>query len=44
VDDCKISHQSTKVVDDTIEWLRDEFEVIFKDSTGKNEGVLRQGA
>jgi hypothetical protein len=34
VDDCKISHKSKKVVDKTIEWLRDEYEVIFKDGTG----------
>ena len=33
-DDCQISHQSSKVVDDTIAWLRDEYEVIFKDGTG----------
>ena len=29
VDDCKISHRLSKVVDDTIAWLRDEYEVIF---------------
>jgi riboflavin synthase len=34
VDDCKISHKSKKVVNETIEWVRDEYEVIFKDSTG----------
>ena len=34
VDDCKILHLSTKVVDDTIEWLRDEYKVIFEDDTG----------
>jgi hypothetical protein len=34
VDDCKISHGSSKVVNDTIAWLRDEYEVIFEDGTG----------
>ena len=34
VNDCKTSHLSTKVVDDTTEWLRDEYEVIFEDGTG----------
>jgi hypothetical protein len=26
VDDCKISHESSKVIDDTIDWLRAEYE------------------
>ncbi len=30
IDDCKISHESTKVVDKSIDWLRDEYESIFK--------------
>jgi len=34
VDDCKISHVSEKVVDNTIEWLQKEYEVIFEDGTG----------
>jgi hypothetical protein len=34
VDDVKIPHVSSKVVDDTIDWLRKEYEVIFEDSTG----------
>ena len=34
VDDCKISHRSSKVVDETIEWLRKEYEVIFEDGSG----------
>ena len=34
MDDCKISHRSSKVVDETIEWLRAEYEVIFEDGTG----------
>jgi hypothetical protein len=33
VDDCKISHKATKVVDETIKWLRAEYEVIFEDGT-----------
>ena len=35
VDDCKISHVDSKVLDDTIEWLRDEFESVFEDGSGK---------
>ncbi len=31
VDDCKISHEYSKVVDETIKWLRAEYESIFKD-------------
>ena len=34
VDDCKISHVSPKVVDETIEWLRSEYEHIFEDGSG----------
>jgi hypothetical protein len=34
VDDCKISHESTKVVDATIKWLRAEYESIFEDGSG----------
>jgi Reverse transcriptase (RNA-dependent DNA polymerase) len=34
VDDCKISHISTKVVDDTIDWLRSEYENVFEDGSG----------
>ena len=35
VDDCKISHKSTKVVDDVIVWLRSEYESIFEDGLGE---------
>ena len=35
VDDCKISHVGKKVVDYTIAWLREEYESIFTDGTGK---------
>jgi hypothetical protein len=34
VDDCKISHVSTKVVDETLSRLRNDFEVVFKDGLG----------
>jgi hypothetical protein len=34
VNDNKISHKSSKVVDATIEWLRKEYEVIFYDGSG----------
>jgi hypothetical protein len=31
IDDCKISHVSTMVVDESIDWLQAEYESIFKD-------------
>jgi hypothetical protein len=34
VDDCKISHECTKVVDAMIKWLRAEYESIFEDGSG----------
>ncbi len=34
VDDNKISHVHAKVVDETIEWLKREYEVIFHDGSG----------
>ena len=34
VDDCKISHKSSKVIDDTIDWFRSEYESIFDDGSG----------
>jgi len=34
VDDCKISCVSTKVVDETISRLRNDFEVVFEDGSG----------
>ena len=33
VDDCKISHESSRVVDKTINWLRAEYESIFEDGS-----------
>jgi len=35
VDDCKLSHVESKVLDDTIEWLRQDYESIFEDGSGK---------
>jgi hypothetical protein len=34
VDDCKLSHSKTKVMDIMIEYLRHEYESIFKDGSG----------
>ena len=35
VDDCKLSHRRSKVNDRVIKWLRQEYEVIFEDGSGK---------
>jgi hypothetical protein len=35
VDDCKISHESTKVVDESIDWLQAKYESIFEDGLGE---------
>jgi hypothetical protein len=35
VNNCKISHKSTKVLDQIIKWLRKDFEIVFEDRTGK---------
>ena len=35
VDDCKISHVKSKVNDNIIAWLRQEYESIFMDGSGK---------
>jgi hypothetical protein len=34
LDGCKISHESGKVFDDTIDWLQAEYESIFEDGSG----------
>ncbi len=34
VDDCKISNESSEVIDDTTDWLRSEYESIFEDGSG----------
>ena len=35
VDNCKISHKSSNVLDQIIKWLRRVFERVFEDGTGK---------
>ena len=35
VDDCKLSHVDSKVLDDTIEWLRRDYESVFEDGSGR---------
>ena len=35
IDDCKISHKSSAVIDDTIAWLRGGYESIFEDGLGQ---------
>ena len=35
VDDCKLSHRKKSCVDDMIDWLRQEYESIFEDGSGK---------
>jgi hypothetical protein len=45
VDDCKISHEHPKVVDETINWPRAEYESIFMDGLGAmkvNRGKVRK--
>jgi hypothetical protein len=34
VEDCKLSHSKKKVMDTIIEYLRQEYEIIFEDGTG----------
>ena len=35
VDDCKLSHKSSRQMDRMIEYLRKEYESIFEDGSGK---------
>jgi hypothetical protein len=35
VDDCKLSHKSPKEMDKMIKWLKEEYESIFEDGSGK---------
>jgi hypothetical protein len=35
VDDCKLSHHSSRASDNIIDWLRQEYESIFEDGSGK---------
>jgi hypothetical protein len=54
INDCKISHKSSAVIDDTIAWLRIKYESIFEDGSGQMKvhrgkthkylGFLLQGA
>jgi hypothetical protein len=37
VDDCKISHKSVQVNDNTIDWLRCDYESIFTDGSGETK-------
>jgi hypothetical protein len=37
IDDCKISHKSSAIIDDMIAWLRTECKSIFEDGLGKME-------
>ncbi len=51
IDDCKFSHKSSAVIDNTIAWIRVEYKSIFKDGLGQMKvhkdyviGFLPQGA
>ena len=35
VDDCKISHEVPQVIDETIDWLKAEYESIFENGSGE---------
>jgi hypothetical protein len=35
VDDCKLSHVDSKVLDTTIDWLRQDYESVFEDGSGE---------
>jgi len=35
VDDCKISHEVPQVIDETMKWLKAEYESIFEDGSGE---------
>jgi Zn-finger protein len=35
VDDCKLSHRKSRVMDQMIKWLRQEYESIFEDGSGQ---------
>ena len=41
MDECKISHESTPVVDNTISWLKEDCKVLFEDGLGAMK--VRQG-
>jgi hypothetical protein len=35
IGDCKISHESSAIIDDTIAWLRVKYKSIFEDGLGQ---------
>ena len=35
VNDCKLSHRSSKVIDRMIDWLQDKYKSIFEDGSGE---------
>jgi hypothetical protein len=35
INDCKISHKSSAVIDNTITWLRTKYKIIFEDGLGQ---------
>ncbi len=37
IDDCKISHKSSAVIDHTVAWLRVKYKSIFKDGLGQTK-------
>ncbi len=38
IDDCKISHKSSAVIDNTVAWLTVEYKSIFEDGLGQMKG------
>ena len=45
VDDCKLSHKEGPVLEDQVDWLREEYESMFEDGTGKmtvNRGKVHE--
>ncbi len=45
INDCRISHEFTKVVDKLIDWLRAKYETIFEDGSGEmkvNKGKVHK--
>jgi hypothetical protein len=42
VDDCKLSHRSSRANDNIIDWLRQEYESIFEDRSEKNDSQQRK--
>jgi hypothetical protein len=40
IDDCKISRESSKVIDDTIDWLRSEYDSTVEDGSGAMKCIM----